>query len=95
MARVKNNIVVTDLQGAIGSQVVFRTRNGKTFASKYPDMSRVKKSTRQVKENNRFAKAVRYAQSIIYNPAKKAAYKTKKGQTVYNAAIAEYYSKHK
>lgn len=90
MARISKNIITSDLQGAIGKQIVFRVRNGKTFASKYPDMSRVKPSPRQLLAKGRFAKAVAFAQNIINDPKKKAAYKVKKGQSVFNAAIAEY-----
>jgi hypothetical protein len=95
MARIAKNPLTANLQGAIGKQIVYRVRNGKTFASKYPDRSRVKLSAKQVKQNTRFAKAVAYAQSILENPAKKAAFNTKKGQSVYHAAIQEYYDKHK
>ena len=93
MARV-NNVMLSQVSGSIGGQFVLRTRNGKTFASKYPDMSKVKRTAKQDKETSRFAKAVAFAQSIIKNPAKKAAFKVKKGQTVYNAAIQEYLKKH-
>jgi hypothetical protein len=90
MARIAKNVITSDLQGAIGKQIVFRVRNGKTFASKYPDMSRVKPSKKQLREKGRFAKAVAFAQAIIKDPAKKAAYKVKKGQSVFNAAVSEY-----
>lgn len=90
MARIKKNVIVSHLQGAIGKQIVYRVRNGKTFASKYPDMSNVKPSRKQLREKGRFAEAVAYAQSINNNPKKKAAYKTAPGQTVFNAAIADY-----
>jgi len=90
MARVTKNVITSDLQGAIGKQLVFRVRNGKTFASKYPDMSGVKPSKKQLKEKDRFAKAVAFAQSIINDPVKKAKYKVKKGQTVFNAAVSDY-----
>lgn len=53
-------------------------------------MSGVKPSARQKKEKSRFAEAVRFAQAIIKDPAKKAAYKVKKGQSVYHAAIKDY-----
>ena len=90
MARIRKNILTSDLQGAIGKQVVFRVRNGKTFASKYPDMSQVKPSSGQLAAKGRFAKAVAFAQGVINDPKKKAAYKVKKGQSVFNAAISEY-----
>jgi hypothetical protein len=90
MARIINNDLLTGLSGAVGKQLVVRTRNGKSFVSKYPDMSKVKPSAKQRKEKSRFAKAVGFAQGIINNPAKKAAYKVRKGQSVYNAAISDY-----
>lgn len=92
MART-TNLVVSNLQGTLGKQVVMRVRNGKTFLSKYPDMSGVKPSSKQLKLNTRFAKAVAFAQSVLRNPAKRAAVKAKKGQTVYHAAIQEYLKK--
>ena len=94
MARV-NNVALSQMQGSLGGQVVYRVRNGKTFASKHPDMSGIKPSAKQLKEKSRFSKAVAYAQSIIKNPSKKAAFKVKKGQSVYHAAIQEYLKKHK
>ena len=90
MARVSKNVLTTELHGAIGKQIVFRVINGKSFASKYPDMSRVKPSRKQLVEKGRFAKAVAFAQSILKDPAKKAAYKVKKGQSVFNAAVSDY-----
>ena len=95
MAKVKNNVILTDVRGAIGKQVVVRVRNGKTFISKYPDMSNVKPSEKQLAQKIRFAKAVAFAKSITSDPVKKAAYKVKKGQSVFNAAIREYYEKNK
>jgi hypothetical protein len=94
MART-NSILHDNLKGAIGKQIVFRVRGGKTFASKYPDMSRVKPSPKQRAEKSKFAEAVKYAQSIINDPAKKAAYKVKKGKTVYHTAIKDYLKKQK
>ena len=90
MARV-NNPLTADMRGAVGN-VIFRVRNGKTFSSKFPDMSRVRASPKRKKVNTRFAKAVMYAQGIIADPVKKAAFKVKKGQSVYHAAIKKYLS---
>ena len=94
MARV-NNLLLTQTSGSINKEIVIRTRGKKTFMSKYPDMSGVTYNAKQVKEQSKFSKAVSYAQSIIRNPAKKAAFKVKKDQSVYHAAIQEYLKKHK
>ncbi len=85
-----NNIITKGLAGSIGKQIVFRTRNGKTFASKYPDMSKVKPSKEQLKYKSAFSEAVEFAQSVIRDPKKKAAYKVKKGASVYHTAIRDY-----
>jgi hypothetical protein len=94
MAQV-NNALVDGMRGAFGKEFVFRTRGGKTFISKYPDMSNVKPSAKQLKEKSRFSKAVKYAQAIIADPKKKAAYEKKLdgASSVYHAAIKEYLGK--
>jgi hypothetical protein len=71
MARISQNPITSNLHGAIGKNIVFRTRNGKTFASKYPDMSRVKLSASQKKQNTMFAKAVAFAQASLITLQKK------------------------
>jgi homogentisate 1,2-dioxygenase len=60
-----------------------------------PDMSKVKSSRKQKEQQKKFAEAVAFAKSISRNPVKKAAYakKLRKGQSVYHAAIQEYYEK--
>ena len=90
MARLTNNIIMHQMQGAIGRQLVFKVRNGKTFASKYPNMEGIKPSEKQLAEKSRFGEAIRFAQGIIRDPAKKAAYKVEEGRSVYHTAIADY-----
>ncbi len=95
MARLTNNIVMHQMQGAIGRQLVFKVRNGKTFASKYPNMEGIKPSEKQLVEKSRFGEAIRFAQDIIRDPAKKAAYKVERGRSVYHTAIADFLEAHK
>jgi hypothetical protein len=92
MARVKNNILIQGLSGALNKQVVFKTRNKKTFVSRYPDMSKVIPSEKQVKEKSRFARAVEYAQSVLADPIKKqeVAAHTLPGKYIYHQAIRDY-----
>lgn len=89
MAKV-NNLILQEVSGALGKQVVVRTRGKKTFLSKYPDMSNVKPSEVQQKQRSKFSEAVEYARSIINDPIKKTTYKVKKGKSVYQTAIKEY-----
>ncbi|MEO8404910.1 MAG: hypothetical protein ABI480_09950 [Chitinophagaceae bacterium] len=94
MAKI-NNDLLDGAQGAVGKQLVFRERGGQTFVSKYPDMSNVKPSEKQLKEKGRFGDAVRFAQGIINDPVKKANYKVKKGKSVYHTAIKDYMAENK
>ena len=92
MAKVKNNIITQGLSGKLANQIVFKTRNNKTFVSRYPDMSKVVPSEKQKAEKGRFAKAVLYAQSILADPIKKQelAARTPPGKLIYHQAIKEY-----
>lgn len=96
MARTQHPLT-TGLSGAIGKQLVFKKYGKKTVVSKYPDMSKVKPSTRQKTQRSLFAKAVSYAKRIRYTPALYDAYKAKlkKGQSVYQEALKEYMQQHK
>jgi len=82
------------MRGAIGKQIVVKQYGKKTVITAYPDMSNVKPSKLQKMKRRKFAAAIEYAQSIIHDPVKKAAFskKLKKGVRVYNAAIKEFLS---
>jgi len=97
MAISIDNLITAGMSGGLGGQVIFKNyrKRGKIVVSKKPDMSRVKPSENQLKEKSRFAEAIRFAQGIISDPAKKAAYKVKEGNTVYNTAIKDYMQKNK
>jgi len=95
MARVDKQSVLSALRGSIGKELVFKKYGDKTVVSRYPDMRRVKKTPLQKLGQGFFKDAVAYAQSIIRDPKKKAAYQKKlpKGSSVYHAAIKEFMNK--
>jgi hypothetical protein len=92
MARVNSNPLLKGVSGKIGDAFVVKQYSYGTVISAVPDMRRVKKSKLQKLKQGVFAEAVAYAQSIVRNPQKKAAYAKKlpKGKTVYHAAIQEF-----
>ncbi len=94
MARLKENIIIKGLSGRVGKRFIFKQYGDKTIVSAYPDMSRVKLSAKQKRENNRFRKAVVYAKSQMSDPDSKAAYKAKAIglQKPHNVAIADFYN---
>ena len=58
-----------------------------------PDCSRIIRSEKQLAQNSKFGKAVKYAQFVVDNPELKAFYTRKKGDSrmsAYNAAISDY-----
>ncbi len=95
MARSTNNLLLHNVSGQIGKQLVVKRYGNKTVITAYPDMSKVKPSKMQKAKRKVFAEAVAYAQAINNDTVKKAAYKkkVKKGQTVYHYAIREYLRK--
>jgi hypothetical protein len=97
MARVKNNDLTENLSGKLGRQLVFKTYSYGTVVSRYPDMSKVKLSTKQKKSNALFAEAVAYARGVLADAVKRKKYeaKLKPGKTVYNAALSDYMQKNR
>ncbi len=97
MARYKGNNILEGLSGSLGKQIVFKQYATGAVVSKMPDMSKVKPSAKQLEAKSKFSEAVNYARKILANPELKAAYqkKLRKGQTVYNFAIAEYMQQYK
>ncbi len=93
MAQVKDNIITKGLSGRVGKNVVFKNYGSKTVVSAYPDMSKVKLSAKQKKENNRFKEAMAYARNQLSDPESKAAYRAKAAglQKPHNVAIADFY----
>jgi len=94
MAQVKKNFIIKGLSGRIGKNMVFKNYGSKTVVSAYPDMSKVKLSAKQKKENKRFKEAMTYARSQMSDPDSKSAYKSKTTglQKPHNLAIADFYN---
>ena len=92
MASTKNNPLLQQLTGQIGQQIVIKQYGNKTVVSKYPDMSKVKASTRQKNNRSVFKEAVAYAKSINRDPGKRKDYllKVKPGESIYHYALKEY-----
>ena len=93
MVKIKKNLLLTGLVGALNKQFVFKQYGNVTVISAYPDMSKVVKTEKQRKENHKFRQAMAYARSQMDDPAAKAEYKVKaKGlQKPHNVAISDFY----
>ena len=92
MARFKNNSLFAAFQGTIGQELVFKQYADKVVVSKYPDMSKVKPSERQLEQRKKMAQAIVYAKSVMRNPALKAVYEKdlEPGKSVYKKALKNF-----
>ena len=97
MARLAKDSIPGDLQGSLGKEIVFKKYNDKIVVSKYPDMSGIKPSAKQVESRKRMKAATAYALSIFHNPQLRKKYekKMKAGENGYHTAIKEWYKKNK
>ena len=96
MAISKNNVVTDSLSGKVGN-IIFKNYGDKTVISKYPDMSKVKKTAKQLQNQDLFSRAHHYAKRVITDPVKKLAFSKTipKGKMVYHAAVSKYLKENK
>ena len=90
MAWVKDNVLMRGHAGRIGTDVVFKIINGKTFSGKYPDPNKVKYSKEQRRVKKVFKAAAKFASDIVNDPVKRRAYKRKDRVSVYHSALADF-----
>lgn len=92
MAIATENILVRNIYGGIGKQVVFRQRGEKTIMAKWPSIDKNRKPTPgQSAAQLEFQKAVYFAQYVRRDEKLTAIYKklARKGQSIYHAAISD------
>lgn len=92
MAKIKSDISLEELKKLLGKEMVVKQYAHGKVITKFPDMSNIVPSKQQKQERSKFKEAVAYAQVILQDPEKKAAYQKKiaPGQTVYHFALKEY-----
>ena len=95
MGEVKNNYVIYGTTGRIGKLLVYKTINGRTFATKYPDRSNIKYTKEQIEYRKIFADAAKFASEIVSDPEKKAAYPRNGKTSVYHSALSDFMAEHK
>jgi hypothetical protein len=95
MAEIKDNYVMKGATGQIGKLLVYKTINGKTFATKYPDRSNIKYTKEQIGYRKIFAEASKFAGEIVSDPKKKAAYPCHGKTSVYHSALSDFMSGYK
>jgi hypothetical protein len=95
MSEVKENYVVKGTSGRIGTQLVYKIINGKTFATKYPDRSKVKYTKEQIEFREIFAKAAKYASDIVNDPLKKSTYPRQGRKSIYHCAPTDFMEEYK
>ena len=92
MAIATENILVRNIYGGVGKQVVFRQRGDKTIMAKWPSIDKDRKPTPgQSAAQSAFQAAVYFAQHARKDEKLIAIYKklARKDQSVYHAAISD------
>ncbi|GEP94969.1 hypothetical protein [Chitinophaga cymbidii] len=87
------NSIMRGTSGALGDELVFRQRAGKTVISLPPIVKAYPPTTGQLEVRNKFLEACRYAKTVLANPALKEAYAAKSpaGTSAYNTATADFF----
>ena len=70
---ISTNPLMHGVRGSINKQIVFRIVGGQTVVSAYPNMSRVKRTAKQKKQNNRMKLVNDIIADIKADPEKKNA----------------------
>jgi hypothetical protein len=85
------------IQGAIGKRYVIKHYKWGIIQTKYPDMTKIKASPKQRTCRNLFREAVVYAQAVIADPVREAAWqkRLRRRKGVYNEAVKAYMLKDK
>ncbi|ULQ55441.1 hypothetical protein KJS94_12390 [Flavihumibacter rivuli] len=94
MARNRSNILVRGFSGAVGRQLVLRTRGDQTYLANRPSINRNRVPTNDQQEVRlKFKDAVTYAKAAIQDPALKLDYAAvaRPGQSAFNVAFSDAY----
>ena len=92
MASGEGNLLLQNIRGHIGKELVIKQYGNKIVITKYPRIRKQKPTALKKIYEARFAAALKYARAILRNDELKKQYKArlKPGQRVYNYAISEY-----
>jgi hypothetical protein len=91
---ISESILLKNLSGHLGKQLVFKQYGDKTIVTKYPDMSKRKLSRKQKKVNEKMAEATYHAKGILYDDKLRSEAQVRLNVTrnkLYNALISEYF----
>ena len=92
MSNSRENVITRRLRGKFGDQVVFRTRNGKSFTANIPGKFKGTPGSAQVAARDRFRLASLWARAILANPEMAALYAARatNGRTPYVTALTDF-----
>ena len=90
-----DKLMLSMIRGKVGNVIVKHYAYG-IVVSKVPDMPNINPTQPQQVKRAAFKEAVAYAQSILRDPEKKAAYQKtlKRGKNVYQGAIKEFFGRY-
>lgn len=94
MAKITVTPLIEDIRGKFGDLVIRRSRTGKFYLAKLPDMSKLKWSDAQKAHRQRFKEAVAYAKAAMADPQVRARYEDRaasENRTPFSTAVSDYF----
>jgi hypothetical protein len=91
---ISENLILKQLTGHLGKQIVFKQYGNKTVVSKYPDMSNRKLSPKQLQVNETMEEANYEAKKVLADEALRDAAQVRLNvprNKLYTALIKEYF----
>ena len=95
MAKLSNNLIMRNVRGIVGGQVIFKRRAGRMYVSAPPEIDENRVPTKnQQKAQGKFKRCTEYAKAAVKDPATRSAYLAvaRAGQTAYNMALKDAYN---
>jgi hypothetical protein len=92
MSNSNENVLARKLHGKFGDQLIFKTRNNKSFVSNVPKNYKKTPVGNQQGTRDNFRMATKWAKKVLANPSMEEAYRSKegKGRTAFVVAITDY-----
>ncbi len=93
MGRLPKNSPLAFCKGQVGQEIVFKQYADKVVVSKFPDMSKVKPSEKQLAQRLRMKEATAFALGVLRTPEIRAAFEAGllPGESVYHKAKKSYF----
>src|SRR5664280_143143 len=92
MSNSDQNVMTRQMHGKFGNQVVYKTRDGRSYAANMPKRNNNAPGVNQLSVRDRFRMAAQYAKKVISDPVRMEEYQAKAtaSKSAYVIAVSDY-----